>query len=500
MQRAGLDKRVKQEGKATHCKGGKRLRLIPLILGGYGAFLGFGLAVIGLAEMKEGIGIIRFLTGLGMAGFGLWGIWDGVRDLVRPDKKPEQEPASQFILTDTAGNRSSLVTPELLRKQMDILTESQNYRSFTLQILPPLPVEGVDGRLTHIICFYRSQIILAAYLENSKDGYGVYQKSTEPDKAVEWLKQLLAGSPDFSQWDSIEVNEVEDEETDEEIEAENGLETEESDREIESENGSEAEGTDTESEAGTGLEKEGTGEETKPENGLETEGTDREIEPENGSETEETDEEIEAENGLETEGIDREIESENGLKTEGTDREMEPENGSEAEGADTESEADTGLEKEGTGEETEPEHESHVPRGDVEFFWRQLLHDQKGRMANWHQLLVIFGESWHDEHKFFSARDVELAVEGIQQGKYQKVVLEWGIQAFDMFPGLQNDLMVIWCSDNRGGGDTRFFAREGTVTQVKFWLNGYLERGFSGEMSGWTDITDQIEKLEKVRK
>ena len=116
MQRAGLDKRVKQEGKATHCKGGKRLRLIPLILGGYGAFLGFGLAVIGLAEMKEGIGIIRFLTGLGMAGFGLWGIWDGVRDLVRPDKKPEQAPVSQFILTDTAGNRSSLVTPDLLRK------------------------------------------------------------------------------------------------------------------------------------------------------------------------------------------------------------------------------------------------------------------------------------------------------------------------------------------------------------------------------------------------
>lgn len=438
MQRAGLDKRVKQEGKATHCKGGKRLRLIPLILGGYGAFLGFGLAVIGLAEMKEGIGIIRFLTGLGMAGFGLWGIWDGVRDLVRPDKKPEQAPASQFILTDTAGNRSSLVTPELLGKQMDILTESQNYRSFTLQILPPLPVEGFDGRLTHIICFYRSQIILAAYLENSKEGYGVYQKSTEPDKAVEWLKQLLAGNPDFSQWDSIEVNEVEDEETDEEMEAENGLETE---------------------------------------------GIDREIESENGSEAEETDEEMESENGLGTEGIDREIQAENSLEDEGTD---------------TESEADTGMEKEGTGEETESESEpeSHVLQGDVEFFWRQLLHDQKGRMANWHQLLVIFGESWHDEHKFFSARDVELAVEGIQQGKYQKVVLEWGIQEFDMFPGLQNDLMVIWCSDNRGGGDTSFFAREGTVTQVKFWLNGYLERGFSGEMSGWTDITDQIEKLE----
>lgn len=38
---------------------GKRLRLIPLILGGYAAFLGFGLVVIGLSEMKEVIGIVR---------------------------------------------------------------------------------------------------------------------------------------------------------------------------------------------------------------------------------------------------------------------------------------------------------------------------------------------------------------------------------------------------------------------------------------------------------
>ena len=47
---------------------GKRLRLTPLILGGYAAFLGFGLIVIGLTEMKEGIGIVRLLIGLGMAG------------------------------------------------------------------------------------------------------------------------------------------------------------------------------------------------------------------------------------------------------------------------------------------------------------------------------------------------------------------------------------------------------------------------------------------------
>jgi len=46
---------------------GKRLRLIPLGLGGYAVFLGFGLAVIGFSEIEEVIGIIRLLIGLGSA-------------------------------------------------------------------------------------------------------------------------------------------------------------------------------------------------------------------------------------------------------------------------------------------------------------------------------------------------------------------------------------------------------------------------------------------------
>ena len=110
---------------------------------------------------------------------------------------------------------------------------------------------------------------------------------------------------------------------------------------------------------------------------------------------------------------------------------------------------------------------------------------------------MIFGESWHDEHKFFSSRDVELAVEGIYEGKYTKVVLEWGTKAFDLFPGVQNDLTVIWCTNNTKNGNTRFLAREGTVTQVKFWLANYLNHGFFEEMSGWADITAQIENAKR---
>lgn len=121
-------------------------------------------------------------------------------------------------------------------------------------------------------------------------------------------------------------------------------------------------------------------------------------------------------------------------------------------------------------------------------------------MRNWRQLLVIFGESWHDEHTFFSVRDVELAIDGIHEGTYTKVFLEWGTQAFDIFPGVQNDLMVIWCTNNTGKGNTRFLAKEGTVAQVKFWLVNDLNSGVFEERNGWTDITGQIEKANRKGK
>lgn len=58
-----------------HNRTRKRLRLTPLILGSYAVFLGFGLVMIGLAEMKEWIGIVRLYIGIVMAGFGLLGMW-----------------------------------------------------------------------------------------------------------------------------------------------------------------------------------------------------------------------------------------------------------------------------------------------------------------------------------------------------------------------------------------------------------------------------------------
>ena len=272
---------------------GKRLRLIPLILGVYAAFLGFGLIVIGLAEMKEGIGIVRLLIGIGMAGFGLLGIWDGVRDLVGPDKKPEQASASQFILTDISGNRSSNVTVETLQKQMESLMGSDNGGIFKLQILPPFAVQET-GNISQIFCMYHQLFGLTVFLDEPKGGYESYHKSAEFDEAKDWFEKLLTGSADLTGWKKIENGYDEEEDISEE-------------EDIEWEESSTSDSMINTEEAGVGK-----------------------------------------------------------------------------------SEADT--------RQTEEY---------IKSFWQQLQREQKGQMRNWRQLLVIFGESWHDEHTFFSARDVE---------------------------------------------------------------------------------------------
>lgn len=343
-------------------RNGKRLRLVPLIAGGYGAFLGLGLTAIGLAEMGEGIGTVRLLMGLVITGFGLLGIWDGVRDLIRTEKTPDPPAASQFILTDASGNRSSLVTRDVLREQIDLLAKSEDPKRFSLQILPPLSF-GEYGLLEQISCIYHGGAILAAFFRMPENGYGIYQRNADPDAAAEWLGRLLAGSPDFSGWESVEVYARQDE----------------------------------------------------------------------GQEYDEDDEPAEA--------------------------------------------------------QEDPQ--------DVEAFWHRLLDDQKGFMVSWRQLLVIYGESWHNEHKFFSAKDVALAIEGIHEGKYRKVSLVWERDIFDLFPGVQSDLTIIWRPDSMGREDYRFLFKTGTTTQVKFWLINFLYHGLPQGTDGWVDITAQMEKARR---
>ena len=54
--------------------------------------------------------------------------------------------------------------------------------------------------------------------------------------------------------------------------------------------------------------------------------------------------------------------------------------------------------------------------------------------------------------------------------------------------------MLIWRVDAGKEQDRRFLAKEGTVSQVKFWLMQYLNEGDFGDMNSWTDITAQVMK------
>lgn len=329
---------------------GKRLHLVALILGVYAVFLGFGLVLVGLDNMGEVVGTIRLLLGLGMVGFGLFGIWDGVRDIIRPPEKRELKSPTQYILTGVSGNRTSNVTVEEIRNEMEKLREGER-DSFHLQILTSRDVPKW-GALKQISCVMQPSLTLLAFFQTPEGGWKLCSRDMDMETAADWFRQLLEDSPGFSGWDD----------------------------------------------------------------------------------SWETLEEVPGE----------------------------------------------------TQETEDPENQE---------FRAQVLKNQAGVYTVWHRRLIIVGNAWHNEHKFFTARDVELAAQGVFEGKYQYAVLEWGSSSFDLRPGQENQLQVIWCTNIWGDNARRFFRKEGTVNQVKFWLIQYLNEGHMNEY--WDEIDVPAKKKER---
>ena len=82
---------------------------------------------------------------------------------------------------------------------------------------------------------------------------------------------------------------------------------------------------------------------------------------------------------------------------------------------------------------------------------------------------------------------MELAAQGVFEGKYQYAILEWGASSFDLLSDQEDQLQVIWCTNIRDEQTRRYFRKTGTVNQVKFWLMQYLNEGKMNEY--WDDIT-----------
>lgn len=329
--------------KRTQNKNRKRLHLIALILGIYAGYLGFGLILVGLDDMGEAVGIIRLLLGLGMASLGLFGIWDGVRDIIRPPAEHEHKPPTQYILTDVSGNRTSNVTAEMIRGEIGKLREGER-DSFHLELLIPLNVPRC-GVLKQVSCTAQPSLTLLAFFQTQENGWRVCTCAMDQKTVGDWFQRLLEDSPDFSGWEAQEAAPV--------------------------------------------------------------------------------------------------------------------------------------------GEQAPEDEENRN-------FHTRILRDQAGVYAVWHQRLIIVGNAWRNEHKFFTGRDVELAAQGVSEGKYQYARLEWGSSSFDLIPGPEGQLQVIWCTNIWFDKARRFFRREGTVNQVKFWLIQYLNEGYVDEY--WDEISDPAKK------
>ena len=326
--------------KKTPGKNRNRLHLAALVLGVYAIFLGFGLILAGLEDLRGAVGSIRLLLGLGMMGFGLFGAWDGLRDKIRPQEKTVLKSPTQYVLTDDSGNRTSNVTPERIREELGKLREGGG---FHLQLLTPLEIPDW-GELRQLSCIAQSAPALLAFFQTADGGWRLRTKTMDVEAAAEWLGNLLAESLEPSAWSD----------------------------------------------------------------------------------------------GWET---------------------LEEIPGAPQETGDTENQE----------------------------FRTRVLRNWAGNLTAWHQKLTIAGEAWRNEHRFFTAHDVELAAQGVYEGNYQYAILEWGSFSFDLLPDQEEQLQVIWCTNIWNEKARRYFRRAGTVTQVKFWLIQYLNEGYMDEY--WDDVT-----------
>lgn len=103
------------------------------------------------------------------------------------------------------------------------------------------------------------------------------------------------------------------------------------------------------------------------------------------------------------------------------------------------------------------------------------------------QQLTLFFQERHETHRFFTRRDLELAVDGLAAGKYRRVELAFRFVSFDAFPSGEKNSVTLRLTLQQQQAQ-RAFEKTGTPTQVKFWLNQMLDNGIPEQLYGWQEI------------
>ena len=194
-----MDGKKKKRRRALHI-GVLLIGIYMLFLGG-GTLIGEVGAIVLLGE-REWITFARALMGAVFTGLGMFAVWDAIQDLFRR-KEPEKAPPLQFILTDTAGVSSSIVTPERLHEQLSLVSEE--VRPITLQLVTPIPAAEL-GELINMAYVHREDGWSLIAVCRQDGGVQIRRKQTDAAGAEAVLTALLAGSlPDFSAWERLEA-------------------------------------------------------------------------------------------------------------------------------------------------------------------------------------------------------------------------------------------------------------------------------------------------------
>lgn len=124
----------------------------------------------------------------------------------------------------------------------------------------------------------------------------------------------------------------------------------------------------------------------------------------------------------------------------------------------------------------------------------EKAHDQNGESRGTkarHRLLSIFKESWRDDYKFFSARDLELCVKGLCGGIYEMAELELEADTIQALSGGEAGIVMRLHMGQEEG--RRVLEKTLAPDEACFWLTQVSTGGLPEEWGGWKDVTDAAE-------
>ncbi|MCI8453888.1 MAG: hypothetical protein HFE84_04655 [Lachnospiraceae bacterium] len=104
------------------------------------------------------------------------------------------------------------------------------------------------------------------------------------------------------------------------------------------------------------------------------------------------------------------------------------------------------------------------------------------------------------DYRSFTHRDVELAAEGLESGKYQTIVLSIGARYLYLEAGTVSDGRITANASLPMADDLHVFEIKCSHTQAKKWLLDMAGGRFLSDFSDWKDVTKKLQsKLKKER-